>query len=213
MTGPAQSASPAPTRSKRLFDIAVSGALLLLLALPFAMVTILVAIDSRGSPFFSQHRLGWKGRPFTMYKFRSMRKGSPPANAGASAEVPFLYLPRQDPRITRLGKFLRRYSIDELPQLWNVLRGDMSLVGPRPFDVRDFEKGPFPYARYDEWVRKRHQTRPGITGLWQVSGRNDTSFSELIALDLQYVTNWTPAMEVSILRRTLGAVVGGGGVY
>ncbi|MGK9230657.1 sugar transferase [Inquilinus limosus] len=206
-------ASRVPVSGKRAFDVVVSAILLLVLALPLVLVAVLVALDLRGTPFFCQRRIGWQGRPFTIYKFRSMRKGSPPAGSAGDAEVPFLYLPRHDPRITPLGRFLRRYSIDETPQLLNVLLGDMSLVGPRPFDVRDFEQGPFPYADYDEWVRKRHWARPGITGLWQVSGRNTTSFAELIALDLRYVMDWTPGMEFLIIRRTFGAVMGGNGAY
>jgi lipopolysaccharide/colanic/teichoic acid biosynthesis glycosyltransferase len=198
---------------KRVFDIVASVALLIVLALPMLLVAILVALDLRGSPFFWQRRIGWNGMPFTLYKFRTMRNRTPPADVADRAEVPFLYVPRHDARITRLGRFLRRFSIDELPQLLNVLLGDMSLIGPRPFAVRDFEQGPFPYPRYEEWVRIRHWTRPGMTGLWQVSGRNDTGFSDLIALDLQYVMDWTLRVELWIIRRTFNAVIGGTGVY
>jgi lipopolysaccharide/colanic/teichoic acid biosynthesis glycosyltransferase len=201
-----------PILSKRVVDLIVSVILLALLALPFIVLAAVIAVDLRGTPFFCQRRTGWKGRPFTIYKFRSMRNG-PAANFARSAEVPFLYVPRNDPRITRLGRFLRRYSIDETPQLVNVLLGDMSLIGPRPFDVRDFEQGPFPNTRYDEWVLKRHWTRPGITGLWQISGRNATTFADLIALDLGYVMDWTPSMEILIIRRTVNAVMGGSGIY
>lgn len=213
MTAPSATASRVPVSGKRVIDVAVSASLLLVLALPLALLALLVALDLRSTPFFCQRRIGWQGRPFTIFKFRSMRPGSPPADTTGGAEVPFLYLPRQDPRITRLGRFLRRYSIDETPQLLNVLLGDMSLVGPRPFDVRDFEQGPFPQTGYDEWVRKRHWTRPGITGLWQVSGRNTTSFAELMALDLRYVLDWTPGVELLIIRRTFRAVMGGSGAY
>jgi lipopolysaccharide/colanic/teichoic acid biosynthesis glycosyltransferase len=205
-------AFPVPILGKRVFDLVVSVLLLALLALPIAVLAIVIAVDLRGTPFFCQRRTGWRGKPFTIYKFRSMRKGPPPSSMG-SAEVPFLYVPRHDPRITRVGRFLRRYSIDETPQLLNVLLGDMSLIGPRPFDVRDFEQGPFPNTRYDEWVLKRHWTRPGITGLWQISGRNATTFADLIALDLGYVMDWTPSMEILIIRRTVNAVMGGSGVY
>jgi len=212
VTNPSTSAFRVPLAGKRTFDLVMAVALLIVLALPLALIAILVAADLRGTPLFCQRRTGWKGAPFTIYKFRTMRKGSPPAGAAGSSEVPFLYVPRHDPRITRLGGFLRRYRIDETPQLLNVLVGDMSLIGPRPFDIGEFEQGPFPYPRYDEWVRMRHWTRPGITGLWQVSGGNDTSFSELIALDLQYVLDWTLAAEFSILRRTFNTVMGGGSV-
>ncbi len=211
MTSSLSDATPVPVARKRIVDVVVSGGLLLALALPLAAIALLVALDLRGSPFFCQQRIGWKGRSFGIYKFRSMRNGGGSAGPQGAAEVPFLYVPRNDPRVTRFGRILRRYSIDELPQLLNVLLGDMSLIGPRPFDVRDFAQGPFPHARYDEWVRKRHWTRPGISGLWQVSGRNATSFAELIALDLRYVTDWTPGLELSIIRRTFGAVTGGAG--
>jgi lipopolysaccharide/colanic/teichoic acid biosynthesis glycosyltransferase len=200
-----------PLFGKRVFDIAGSAILLAALALPLALLALLVALDLRTTPIFRQQRIGWRGKPFDIYKLRTMRKAAPPSAPSAPAEVPFLHVPRRDPRVTRVGKFLRRYSIDELPQLLNVLLGDMSLIGPRPFDVRDFEQGPFPYPNYEEWVRKRHWTRPGITGLWQVSGRNNTSFSELIELDLKYVTRWTPGVELFIMRRTLAAAVGGNG--
>lgn len=210
MTGPVDRPG-IPLLPKRMFDIAMSASLLIVLALPLAVIAGLVAVDLRGSPVFRQQRIGWKGRRFTIYKLRSMRDGGRPADAAGTAEVPFLYVPRDDPRITPLGRFLRRYSIDEVPQLVNVLLGDMSLIGPRPFDVDDFAQGPFPDPRYDEWVQKRHSTRPGISGLWQVSGRNATSFSELIALDLRYVTDWTPGLELAILRGTFRAVAGGTG--
>ena len=212
MTSPSATAFRVPVVGKRAFDVVIAAALLIVLALPLVLIAVLVAVDLRSTPFFCQRRIGWKGTPFTIYKFRTMRKGSPPADAAGSPEVPFLYVPRHDPRITRLGRVLRRYSIDEMPQLLNVLLGDMSLIGPRPFDIREFEQGPFPYPRYDEWVRKRHWTRPGITGLWQVSGGNDTSFSDLIALDLQYVLDWTLAAEFSILCRTFNTVMGGSSV-
>ena len=200
-----------PLLPKRMFDIAVSGSLLVALALPLALIAMLVALDLRSSPIFRQERIGWKGRHFTIFKLRSMRDGGRPVDATGGAEVPFLYVPRDDPRITALGKFVRRYSIDEVPQLVNVLRGDMSLIGPRPFDVGDFAQARFPDPRYDEWVQKRHCTRPGMSGLWQVSGRNATSFSELIALDLRYVTDWTPGLELAILLRTFRAVTDGTG--
>jgi lipopolysaccharide/colanic/teichoic acid biosynthesis glycosyltransferase len=200
-----------PLFGKRMFDLAGSAVLLAALAAPLALLALLVALDLRTTPIFRQRRIGWRGKTFDIYKLRTMRNGIPPGEPSAAAEVPFLHVPRDDPRVTRLGRFLRRYSIDELPQLVNVLLGQMSLVGPRPFDVRDFEQGPFLYPGYEEWVSKRHWARPGITGLWQVSGRNSTSFSELIELDLKYVTGWTPGVEFSIICRTLAAAVGGKG--
>jgi len=197
-----------PILGKRVFDLIAATILLAVLVLPLALLAIVVAVDLRGTPFFCQRRIGWKGEPFTIFKFRSMRKGTRVSSAD-SDEVPFLYVPRHDPRITRLGKLLRRYSIDETPQLLNVLLGNMSLIGPRPFDVLDFEQGPFPDPRYDEWVSKRHWTRPGITGLWQISGRNATTFGDLITLDLRYVLDWTLSLEFLIVSRTANAVIAG----
>ena len=200
-----------PIRGKRFLDMVVSVTLLLVLALPFFVIAASVALDLRAFPIFRGQRVGWKGEPFAIYKFRTMRRDYRPARSAGDAEIPFLHVPRDDPRITPLGKFLRRYSIDETPQLLNVFLGDMSLIGPRPFDAEEFEQGPFPDPGYHEWLRKRHWVRPGMAGLWQVSGRNDTSFADLVALDLKYVQEWTPGLECSIFWRTFGAVVRGTG--
>jgi lipopolysaccharide/colanic/teichoic acid biosynthesis glycosyltransferase len=195
--------------SKRIVDIILSASLLLLLAPALVILCFVISFDARGSPFYKQKRLGWKKKPFTIYKFRTMRDSEAGPNAISLTRadmVPFLYSAKNDPRVTRLGRWLRRYGIDELPQLVNVFWGKMSLVGPRPFDLRDFEQGPFGHPLYSVWVDNRHLTRPGITGLWQIRGRNDTTFYKLIRLDLYYVTRWTFLLELKILWRTLGVV-------
>jgi lipopolysaccharide/colanic/teichoic acid biosynthesis glycosyltransferase len=208
------SSIPVAIKAKRVVDLLVSALLLALLALPFAILCLAICLESPGAPFYRQQRLGWKKQIFTIYKLRTMRRtaGAPVYSAAADV-VPFLHVAKSDPRITRLGRWLRRYSVDELPQLLNVFLGDMSLVGPRPFDLRDFEQGPFPHPLYAAWVDNRHLTRPGITGLWQIKGRNDTSFGKLIKLDLFYVSRWTPLLECKILCGTLGAVWRAEGAY
>ena len=209
MMDPSACVSRVPIGGKRAFDSVASATLLIVLALPLLLIAAVVAADVRGSPIFSRQRIGWRGKPFAVLKFRTMRKVPAPIRPPSDAEVSFLYVPRDDPRVTLLGRFLRRCSVDEAPQLLNVLLGDMSLIGPRPFDAQDFEQESLPCPEHREWVRIRHCVRPGISGLWQVSGRNATSFAELIALDRMYVQEWTPALELSIVRKTLRAVVSG----
>ncbi len=193
---------------KLVIDV-TAAALLLLLIAPVLLV-IAAAVRSDGGPvFFFQTRIGRGGREFRMVKFRSMvvdaervRAALVEDNEGAGP----LFKMRRDPRITRVGGLLRRYSIDELPQLLNVLGGQMSLIGPRP---------PLPSeaAEYTDRERRRLAVRPGMTGLWQVSGRSDLCWDESIALDLAYVDDWSPAMEMKIILGTARAVVGGRGAY
>ena len=188
----------------------VTGALVLLLLLVPLLVVIAVAVASDGGPvFFRQTRVGRDGREFRMVKFRSMTVDAEDRRAelvsrddGAGP----LFKVRHDPRTTRVGALLRRYPFDELPQLLNVVSGSMSLIGPRP---------PLPaeVARYTPRERRRLAVRPGMTGLWQVSGRSDLSWAESIRLDLQYVDAWTPRLEARIALRTAGAVFGGRGAY
>ncbi len=192
---------------KRSMDVALS-LLLLLLALPvLALVALAIRLGSGGAVFFSQRRCGLNGRVFTLYKFRTMVEGA----EGRLDEVAHLnemtgpvFKSRRDPRITRLGRLLRRFSLDELPQFWNVLRGDMSLVGPRP---------PIPeeVARYQRWQRRRLAMKPGLTCLWQIRGRNDLDFDEWMRLDLEYIDNWSPWLDLKILARTLPVVLSGRG--
>ena len=203
-------------RRKRALDMAASGAGLLLLAVPSAVAALLIRLDSRGPVLFRQTRVGQGGRTFTMYKFRTMSDGS-------SSEAHRDYVTRMirkddgslrnrdgtlkledDPRITRVGRWLRKTSLDELPQLLNVFLGDMSLVGPRP---------PLPYEVevYTPHHRRRLEAVPGITGLWQVSGRNRTTFEEMVDLDVAYIEKWSFLLDLRILAKTVPEVLGGKG--
>ncbi|WP_413248303.1 sugar transferase [Sinomonas flava] len=194
---------------KRSVDIVASLAILAVLSIPMLLVALAVFVDDPGPVIFRQTRIGRAGKPFQMLKFRSMivdaearLKELQRDNEGAG----LLFKMKHDPRITRLGRVLRRYSIDELPQLINVLRGEMSLVGPRP---------PLPseVAGYDDFAHRRLLVKPGITGLWQVSGRSDLSWEDSIRLDLYYVENWSLTQDFMIVLRTLRAVVGKSGAY
>lgn len=194
---------------KRAFDIAVAGTALLLLAPLMAVIAVLVRVDSDGPALFRQERVGRDGTSFTMFKFRSMvttattdLAGLMDRNEGAGV----LFKMKNDPRVTRVGQFLRKHSLDELPQLWNILIGDMSVVGPRPplpAEVRD----------YEDHVHRRLYIRPGLTGLWQISGRSDLSWEESVQLDLYYVENWSLIGDLMIMWRTLKVLVSPTGAY
>jgi len=200
-----------PVAVKTAVDRA-GAALGLLLLLPLLAVTAAaIRLTSPGPAFHRQTRHGLAGTPFTMWKFRTMVADAEHRKAdleltGANESDGLMFKMRRDPRITRIGRVLRRCSIDELPQLVNVLRGEMSLVGPRP---------PLPdeVARYDDVERRRLDVKPGITGLWQVSGRSELSWDETLAIDLRYVDNWSLAGDVDVMTRTLRAVVDGRGAY
>ncbi|MFD9881054.1 sugar transferase [Streptomyces alboflavus] len=188
----------------------MSAVILLVLFAPLMIfVGLLVLADSRGGAFYRQRRVGKDGREFTIYKFRTMVTGADGARA-ALAELNegagLLFKLRRDPRVTRVGAVLRRYSIDELPQLFNVLTGSMSLVGPRP---------PLPEesAAYGPDIRRRLLVKPGLTGLWQISGRSDLPWEEAVRLDLRYVEDWSLALDTVILWKTLRAVLQGQGAY
>jgi exopolysaccharide biosynthesis polyprenyl glycosylphosphotransferase len=191
--------------SKRIVDILVSASLLALLSPVLLAIAILIRLDSRGSPLFRQERAGLGGRRFRMLKFRTMRDGADVekdqlAHLNQSGDSR-LFKIRDDPRTTRLGRMLRRWSLDELPQLANVLIGEMSLVGPRPFFESDFEE-------YEDHHFRRLDAKPGITGLWQVSGRSElVDFEDVIFLDRQYIEQWSFWLDVSILFRTIPAVL------
>jgi lipopolysaccharide/colanic/teichoic acid biosynthesis glycosyltransferase len=203
---------------KRAMDIAGSAVLLVLCAPLLLFIALAVKLSSRGPVLFRQDRVGQYGRRFTFLKFRSMRADNDPSVhkeyvtkliAGQAERMPSraagegVYKLAQDTRITRIGRFLRKTSLDELPQLLNVLRGDMSLVGPRP---------PIPYelAAYQTWHRRRLlEVKPGITGLWQVTGRSRVKFDDMVRLDLRYAMSWSPWLDVKILARTPGAVIKG----
>ncbi|MEU6621301.1 sugar transferase [Streptomyces litmocidini] len=189
----------------------LGAAVLLLLFTPLmALVALLVMLDSRGGAFYRQRRVGKDGREFTILKFRTMVTGADGAARAALAErnegAGPLFKLRRDPRVTRVGAVLRRYSIDELPQLLNVLTGSMSLVGPRP---------PLPEesAAYGPDIRRRLLVKPGLTGLWQISGRSDLPWEEAVRLDLRYVEDWSLALDTVILWKTLRAVLYGQGAY
>jgi len=191
-------------------DRALAVASLLLLSPFLLLIGLLIRVDSPGPAIFRQRRVGQGGKVFTCLKFRSMR---------ASAEFEreslldrnersegLLFKIRDDPRVTRAGRWLRRYSLDELPQLWNIARGDMSLVGPRPPLPSEAEQ-------YGYDARRRLLVKPGLTGLWQISGRSDIPWDETVRLDLYYVKNWSPALDVLIMWKTAFAVLGGSGAY
>ncbi|HEY3337278.1 MAG TPA: sugar transferase [Propionicimonas sp.] len=194
---------------KRTWDAAGAAVLLLLASPVMALVALAIKIEDGGPVLFRQTRVGLRGEVFQCLKFRSMVLDAEArlaelaaANEGSGP----LFKMTQDPRITNVGRFIRRFSLDELPQLWNALRGDMSLVGPRP-------ALPSEVAQYDSDTRRRLDVRPGLTGLWQVSGRSNLSWDDTVRLDLYYVDNWSLIQDVQILFRTARAIVGSSGAY
>ena len=202
-----------PRRVKRAFDLALAALLALAAALPALAIAVAIALDSRGPVFFRHTRVGKGRRPFTLWKFRSMREDAGArlaeylaADPSRAREWDRTHKLRADSRVTRVGRFLRKTSLDELPQLWNVLRGEMSLIGPRPIVSQEAAKYGVGFALYA-------QVLPGLTGLWQVSGRNDTYFSRRVDLDCQYIRNWTVALDLKILLKTAGVVARGRGAY
>jgi exopolysaccharide biosynthesis polyprenyl glycosylphosphotransferase len=212
--------SSAARLAKRVSDLVIASITLTILAPFWLLIALLIKLDSRGPVFYKQERVGMDGRVFLFYKFRTMRadtddtrhreyqrmyiKGQPDSNLG-DAERP-AYKLRGDERVTRLGRVLRKLSLDELPQLFNVLRGDMSVVGPRP---------PIPYEveSYELWHRKRLDMKPGITGLWQVSGRNRLPFDEMVRMDLYYIENWSLLLDMKIILQTLPVMLRGDDAY
>ena len=194
---------------KSLFDKVVALIALIILAIPMLVIAIIIRATSEGPALFKQTRIGRGGREFQLLKFRTMVNGAERLKVlleHANEHDGVLFKIRNDPRVTKVGAFLRRYSIDELPQLINVLRGEMSLVGPRP---------PLPeeVARYGSDVRRRLVVKPGMTGLWQVSGRADLSWEESVRLDLRYVENWSLILDLQILWKTWSVVARGEGAY
>ena len=196
--------------AKRLIDFFGSAVLLLALAPVFVTVAMLIKLDSPGPVFFRQERVGLNKRRFRLFKFRTMvveaEKQQLLLECLNEADGPVFKI-KDDPRITRIGKFLRRFSIDELPQLFNVFKGDMSLVGPRPLPVRDVQ-------RIDiRWHKRRLSVKPGVTCLWQVNGRSDVSFDHWVQMDLEYIDKWSLALDLKILMKTIPAVLKGSGAY
>ncbi|MEW5800013.1 MAG: sugar transferase [Bacteroidota bacterium] len=199
---------------KRLLDIVGSVAGLLLLSIPLAVIALIVKLSSEGPVFYKQVRIGKDGKPFNFYKFRSMKLGSDQdlervkkmqdfirngVNSGNGSTKMV-----NESMITPIGKLLRKTSLDELPQLYNVLRGDMSLVGPRPCL-------PYEYEAYDEWHKRRLSVLPGCTGLWQVSGRSETDFDEMVVLDLYYIGNISPILDLQLILKTIPVMIFGRG--
>ena len=195
--------------SKRLFDVVLAGLALMVLSPVLLVVAALVKLHDGGPVLFRQPRIGREGETFQMLKFRSMVVDAEARLAALRDQNEFdsvLFKMKEDPRITPLGRILRRYSIDELPQLVNVLRGEMSLVGPRPPLSSEVD-------RYADDVHRRLLVRPGLTGLWQVSGRSGLSWDESVRLDLYYVDNWSMTSDLVIIAKTVRAVVGSSGAY
>ncbi|WP_433172105.1 sugar transferase [Actinoallomurus sp. CA-150999] len=199
---------PAALRLKHTVDRLIALVALLILAPVFVALAIAVRLSGPGPVFFVHERIGIDGKPFRMWKFRSMRVGADDQltdllRTHGRADEPFFKVP-DDPRVTRIGHWLRRWSLDELPQLWNVALGQMSLVGPRPQVHAEV-------ALYTSRERGRLAVRPGLTGLWQISGRSTLPWQHAMELDLRYVEEWSLRLDLSILFKTLGAVVNGHG--
>ena len=194
---------------KRTFDLAMSS-VVAVLGLPFwLLIAAAIKLDSRGPVLYRDTRIGLTEQEFGMFKFRTMRADAaamqPQLEAENEAEGA-LFKIADDPRVTRVGRFLRRYSIDEVPQVLNVLRGEMSLVGPRPLPIRDFEL-------LEPWHRKRYLVLPGMTGLWQIAGRSTLGFDDLVRLDFYYLEHWSIWLDISILLKTIPAVLARRGAY
>jgi len=207
--------APAPPRRvarivvKHLWERTAAAAALVLLLPVLILIWLVVRCDSRGPALFRQQRVGRDGTPFTMLKFRTMRIDAEEQLSRLTAErgvTATLFKLADDPRVTRVGRWLRRYSLDELPQLVNIVRGEMALVGPRPALPREV-------MRYDRETRRRLSVDPGLTGLWQVSGRSDLPWHESVRLDLDYVDHWSLRRDLAIVARTFGAVLGHRGAY
>lgn len=210
---PPSLADPRAQRIKRILDIVVA-ALLLVPAIPFGLIIALaIALETRGPVFFVHRRIGKGNRHFRLWKFRSMVVNADAVLDHYLGQHPELlseweatHKLKEDPRVTRVGRWLRRSSLDELPQLVNVLRGEMSMVGPRPIVEEEV-------AKYGEAFALYSQVKPGLTGLWQVSGRTDTSYRRRIDLDLKYIRNWTLWLDLKVLWRTVRVVIFGHGAY
>ena len=194
---------------KRAMDVTIAATALLFLAPLFAVIALVVRLDSEGGSFFAQERVGRGGQPFRIFKFRSMNSSAPQQLESLAADSEgngVLFKMKNDPRVTRIGRTLRKYSLDELPQLWNVLVGDMSLVGPRPPLAQEV-------SAYEDHVHRRLYIKPGLTGMWQVNGRSNLSWEDSVRLDLYYVENWSIMGDLIILWRTVKVVAQPVGAY
>ena len=199
--------------AKRAFDIVFSGCVLSVIAVPSLVLAATIRLESEGNPFYSQIRVGQTHRDgslstFRMWKFRSMYKDAEERKQELESQNEmngFMFKMKDDPRITKVGKFIRKTSIDELPQFYNVLKGDMSLVGTRPPTVDEFRQ-------YESHQKRRLSAKPGITGLWQVSGRNEIKdFEDVVKLDVQYIDNWSIGLDIKIILKTIKVVFEKGG--
>jgi exopolysaccharide biosynthesis polyprenyl glycosylphosphotransferase len=194
---------------KRIFDVVVSGSSLVVLSPLLACIAAMIRITSPGPVLFQQTRCGLGGRRFTLYKFRSMINNAEQLRAELhqlnELDGPVFKI-TDDPRITPVGRWLRRFSLDELPQLWNILRGDMSFVGPRPAIPEEVDQ-------YKDWQRRRLRMRPGLTCTWVLEGRNDVNFNRWMQLDLTYIDNWSLWLDTKIFLRTIPIVLSGRGAY
>ena len=194
---------------KRSFDIVVSLVIIVVGAPLWIAIALAIKLSSRGPVFYADERIGLGERPFRLLKLRTMVAGAAGAQAtleSANEASGALFKIRDDPRVTRVGRVLRRFSIDEVPNVINVLRGEMSLVGPRPLPLRD-------HARLEAWHRRRCDVLPGMTGIWQIAGRSDLSFDDLVRLDFYYLENWSLWLDISILVKTIPAVLSRRGAY
>jgi lipopolysaccharide/colanic/teichoic acid biosynthesis glycosyltransferase len=194
---------------KRSFDIGLASLGLVLVAPSIIVIGLVIRLTDSGPILFRQQRIGLGGRAFTLLKFRTMAVAAslmPDETGNQSIDDGALYELGMDPRVTPAGVFLRRYGLDELPQLWNVLKGDMSFVGPRPSLPQEM-------AMYENWQLARFDVRPGITGLWQITGRNDLSFDDYIHVDMFYIENWSFLYDVYILLKTLFRLLSSAEVY
>ena len=194
---------------KRAMDLVLVVLLLLPASVLMAIVAVAIKLDSRGPVIYASERIGRGGKPFTMFKFRSMVVGAEDGKDDLlhlnEVEGP-VFKVRDDPRVTRVGRYIRRLSLDELPQLFNVLIGDMSLVGPRPPLASEV-------ADYQPWQMQRLTVIGGLTGLWQISGRSDLDFDDLCRLDIEYIETWSLLLDVQILLKTIPAAVSARGAY
>ena len=194
--------------TKRAVDVVVAGFFLIILSPLFAIIALAIKLTSHGSIFYRWRVVGLSGRPFTSYKFRTMVQGADKLKARLITDNEMqgpVFKMKHDPRVTPIGRLLRKYSLDELPQLWSVIKGYMSLVGPRPPLQSEWEQ-------FEPWQRLKLSVKPGITCLWQISGRNEIQdFNEWVLLDLKYIDNWSLRLDFQILVKTIPAVLRGSG--
>lgn len=189
---------------KRLIDVVCSFLGVLVLSPLFIIIAIIIKTTSKGPVFFSQKRVGKNGKEFDMYKFRSMVVNAEELKEKLAAQNEMsgpMFKMKDDPRVTKVGKFIRKTSIDELPQLWNVLKGDMSLVGPRPSLPKEV-------AQFEDWMYKRLEVKPGLTCYWQVSGRNNIDFEDWMKLDIKYVDERSTWIDIKLIFKTVGVLFG-----